>query len=38
LSEAALLTITSRDFFVEKFGFSVKNRGDYDELLVQSPE
>jgi hypothetical protein len=38
LSEAALLTTAARDFFAEKFGFAMKDRGDYDELLAQSPE
>jgi len=36
LSEALLLTITARDFFAEKFGFAVTDRGDYGERLAQS--
>lgn len=38
LSEALLLTTTARDFFAEKFGFAVTDRGDYDERLAQSRE
>lgn len=38
IKEMVLLTMTVRDFFARRFGFTEAERSDYESRLAQSPE